>query len=172
MRKTLWIIFILLSSYAHADAWDNLTKEQAENTVQFLKENPYIFDYCDCCNQGGLVRLIKVDDLEIVPCDWDSEYFSVKYSGELIGLFPSNKDGIDINSKEKDSIEEDNNPNGVITMNYTWVYNADNANCSPLFSVVSYDVYGTENKPCLNNFSLPNPKVVKNKAYKKWYKSI
>lgn len=165
------LLIIIGSNYSWADSWDNLTKEQAEETVRFLEANPFVFDYCDCCDQGGEVLLLRITSLEIVTCDWDNNYFSVAYTAHVIAGFPSGERGIEVNritDLEMDSDEL----SGKVSMNYTWGYNKDNRNVNPILSMVPYDVYGTDYSPCLNAFGLPSPKLVKDKQYKKWFKKL
>ena len=48
------------------------------------KANPFILDYCDCCD-GSETYLLKVLKSEIVTCDWDDNYKSVKVTATKIG---------------------------------------------------------------------------------------
>ncbi|MCB9194753.1 MAG: hypothetical protein H6598_00830 [Flavobacteriales bacterium] len=164
-------LLLICNLSTYADSWDNLTKEQAENTVAFLEKNPFIFDYCDCCDQNGVVSLLRITSMEIVTCDWDNNYFSIKYQAELVSNFVSDANGVDI-SKKVTLTDEETATSGVISMNYNWGFNKDNMNINPLVSMINYDVYGTDYKPCLNAFSLPSPKLVGNKHYKKWFKKL
>ena len=87
--KTLFALAVLFNTFfSFADAWDNLTFEEAEAVVAELKKNPYIFDYCDCCDHTGEyateVHFMKVTGTEIVTCDWDASYYSVQYTADLI----------------------------------------------------------------------------------------
>ena len=80
--RLLFILFtVLLSWNSYADAWDNLTKEEAENVIEYLKVNPYISDYCDCCDHEGeyatTIEFLKVIDARIVTCEWDNEFYTV-----------------------------------------------------------------------------------------------
>lgn len=173
--KKLFLLFILLltSKLTFADAWDNLTMDQAKAVVAHLEENPYIFDYCDCCDIKGefasKAYFLKVMDAEIVPCSWDNTFYSVKINAEMIGELKRTKSGLKLNKLYKTSAEAIN----IIYMNYTWAYNSETKMASPLFDIVQYDTYGSENKPCKATFAYPQENVVmkvfKDEIYLNWY---
>lgn len=174
MKKLILFLFVVLTSkLSLADAWDNLTMEQAKAVVAHLEENPYIFDYCDCCDIKGefatKAYFLKVIDTEIIPCDWDSNYYSVKVNTEMIGELKRTKTGLKTNKIMK----ADGGGSKIIYMNYTWAYNPKTKMASPLFDIIQYDTYGSENKPCMSTFAYPQEKVVmkvfKDEIYLNWY---
>lgn len=176
MKKIFFFFsFLLLSNVVLADAWDNLTMEQAKAVVSELESNPYIFDYCDCCDRKGeyasQAYFLKVIHAEIVTCSWDKTFYSVQITADVIGKLKRTKTGLKLNKLYKASSA----PSKVIYMNYTWAFNRSTKMASPFFNVVSYDVYGTENKPCSAAFSFPKPEVVskvyKDEIYSFWYKN-
>lgn len=84
----LFCSILLLSFSSKADAWDNLTLEEAQAVVAELEKNPFIFDYCDCCDDIGPnihgALLLKVTKTDIVTCEWNTEFYSVKYQATAI----------------------------------------------------------------------------------------
>lgn len=100
MRKILFGLFIFQSIYCSADAWDNLSYEEAELVVAYLEEHPYILDYCDCCSHDGKyaaeVFLLKVTKASIVNCNWSEGEYSVEVEYKTIAQIPYLEDGIDI----------------------------------------------------------------------------
>lgn len=174
--KYIYLLFaFFISHLTFADAWDNLTYEEAEAVVAELERNPYIFDYCDCCNNTGeyatTVHFLKVVSTEIVPCEWDKDYYSVRVKSiVLAGVFYAN-DGPDVNQLTTPTEPE---MYELIYMNYTWTIHPERKVATPFFNAVPYDYYGNDNQPCKKEFAYPTPtqlKVVsKDKGYKKWYK--
>jgi hypothetical protein len=173
--KTLFIIFLsFISSFSYADAWDNLTYEEAEKVVAELKKNPFIFDYCDCCDFSGEyateVFFLKVTKTEIVTCDWEPNFYSVKYHADVIAKVLFEEIGANIFNL---SAPVSATTSGTFYMNYTWGFNEENSNAAPFFSIIPYTYYG-EAKPCLGPIAYPAPvavsKIGKVKGYKKWYK--
>lgn len=174
MKKLIFFFcLLLLSKFTFADAWDNLTLEQAQAVVAELETNPYIFDYCDCCDRKGEYAsnayFLKVVLAEIVPCEWDKTYYSVKITADVIGRLKRTKSGLKLNKLLK-AVDD---PSKMVFMNYTWGYNKTTKMASPFFDIVAYDVYGTENTSCNPTFAFPKPEVVskvyKDEIYGFWY---
>ncbi|MDP5010624.1 MAG: hypothetical protein NWQ47_05265 [Crocinitomicaceae bacterium] len=44
MKTILFFFTFFFSQFSYADAWDNLTLEEAQNVIAQLNENPFIFD--------------------------------------------------------------------------------------------------------------------------------
>lgn len=174
--KNLFIalLFLAITNVSLADSWDNLTKEQAEAVVRELEANPYIFDYCDCCDHEGAyaaqVRLLKVTSTEIKPCAWEPESFSVTVDVVVLAHLPYNATGPDVIKMTSKKKELDVY---TISMNYTWSYNEGEKSAAPLYTTVPYDKYG-EKKACKSFFKYPTPEqgkgIIKDGKYKKWYK--
>lgn len=173
--RLLFILFtVLLSWNSYADAWDNLTKEEAENVIEYLKVNPYIFDYCDCCDHEGeyatTIEFLKVIDARIVTCEWDNEFYTVKATVEVIAHVPYTENGPDIKRierlREKDS-------EVTIYMNYTWGLDLKTKKAAPFFDLVTYH-YEHNRGACKEPFEFPHPRALKktwnDKEYKKWYR--
>lgn len=168
------LLTFLLSFTSFADAWDNLTRQEAEEVVAYLEAHPFIFEYCDCCDYDGeyatMIHMVKVVSTEIIPCSWNDGQFSVKYTSEPIIQIDYTKEGPNL-SELNVAVEAD--ANAVIYMNYTWGINIETGLAEPIFNSVQYDYYG-EASPCKTPFSYPTPrmlkKVAKVKGYKKWYK--
>lgn len=173
--KLFVIIFLLfISQPSFADAWDNLSLQEAEAVVKELEQNPYIFDYCDCCDNKGeyasSIQFLKVVSSEIVPCSWDENFYSVKIETiVLCNVFYAN-DGADVTKLLKPEAQENAT---FIYMNYTWTFDYENKLAVPFFKVVPYATYDEDPKACKSTFAYPTPqqlsKVSKDKGYKKWY---
>ena len=182
MKTLLIVITLAISTSSFADAWDNMTEEEAIATINYLQIHPYIFDYCDCCRNHDdeddvfVVRLIRVAKMRVIPCSWDKGKFSVEYDFFPVAtLTYTEEEGRLLRASQtimRLSNEEDQN---VMYMNYTWAYNEDSKLAQPLFNSVTYG-YATENdaESCNPAFRYPKPehltKIGKFKGYRQWYK--
>ena len=104
-RKLFVLLFFCFAFLAvMADPIEDMTMEEAKSLVKYLKDNPYLVDYCDCCdkNPGGervFASLIRVDATEIIPCTYDASRYSVKLTATVIA-------GGNVNTKGKmESVE-------------------------------------------------------------------
>lgn len=173
MRAFVLFFALCISQFSFADAWDNLTMDEAKAVVAELKENPYIFDYCDCCDHSGeyasTVHLLKVTDTEIVTCSWSEEHYSVKITYDVIAKLKYTGKGPNTKKLKKYNGDEIGD---LIYMNYTWIFNQETMKASPFFNSVSYSTYG-ESAPCKKEFTYPTPKAVgkvsDDKGYSEWY---
>ena len=177
MKKILFLFMLLSPLYASADAWDNLTYEQAESVQKFLNNTPFILDYCDCCDFEGeyaaKVYLMKVISTEIIACEWDNAFYSVKAKVEIIAELTYTENGPDVSKPLKVSREDEL----IITMNYTWSYSKEQAKVIPFFNIVPYDIYGENEQTsgsCRNYTDFPNPfktnDVISDNEFRDWYK--
>ncbi len=175
MKNALFALCLLISSFSFADAWDNLTKKQADAVIAELKENPYIFDYCDCCGSSEdktfpTAHLMKVTSAEIITCTWNSDYYSILVTVDYIcEVVQSRNEG----TAPKVKASETNGDYNDFSMNYTWGFNTVSNMATPFFDIVYYDLYD-EKRICGQVFMYPNPKdvkkVSKDKGYAKWFK--
>ncbi|MDN3666636.1 hypothetical protein ACFFU1_09665 [Algibacter miyuki] len=172
MKNALLTFLLLCPIFLWADAWDNLTLQQAEQVCEFLNTDPYILDYCDCCDYEGeyatKVYLMKVKSTKIITCDWNPEYYSVIADMHVLAEIPYIKEGPDINSAFRYKSKEEL----LITMNYTWIYNKHEVKAAPIYTIIPYDIYGENNANsgyCKAFINFPSPKSIKNRKYKKWY---
>jgi hypothetical protein len=173
MKTIIFFFSFLIGHFAFADAWDNLTLEEAQNVVLQLEENPYIFDYCDCCDYSGeyasQVFLLKVTNVEIIQCEWNAEFYSVKF--ESIALAELKYTAKGLNTKK---LKKVNSPEtaSIIYMNYTWGIGLEDKKAHPFFDIVNYSSYG-DTEPCKKEFTFPTPKAVKkvsdDEGYRTWY---
>ncbi len=172
----LALLLCLLIPNTKADAWDDLTKEEAQKLLGYLERNPFVFDYCDCCTYGegeAGPRLIKLTKIEIVDCDWKEGYYSIKYEAQVLANIGTVNNRLDLTSMEnfgEGSIE------GTIYLNYTWGFNWDSKVASPLFDIIDYASYPGNRDACAVAHAYPSPAAlksigVKDNEYKKWYKA-
>ena len=175
MRSLLFALTLLIAPLSFADAWDNLTMEEAKAVVAELKVSPYIFDYCDCCDHSGeyasSVHLIKVTGFNIIPSSWSEGQYAVQISYEVIAKLNYTAKGPNIKKLKKYTGAEIGD---LIYMNYTWVLNRDNKKASPFFNSVDYSTYG-DGSPCKKEFTYPTPKAVAKVSddieYAAWYEA-
>lgn len=175
MKAIIFLFAILIPVLSKADAWDNLTMEEAQQVVSHLEDHPFIFDYCDCCDNEGTyatkIHMYKVTSTEIVTCDWDPEKYSVKIEFDIIAEINYLESGPDLSRINEAKADMYNN---TIFMNYTWGFNTETRMARPLFASISYDTYGDSSEGCKPPFSYPSPSMLKfvgiPSGYKKWYK--
>lgn len=179
MKYFALLILLFVSTLSFADAWDNLTHEEATKVVNYLNQNPYVFDFCDCCQSDDdeddiyTVQLIKVTNVRIVPCNWDKDFYSVEYDFQAIAEIIYKEDGSGKEIIPPYVEQQEEAP--LIYMNYTWGFNSSSKLAKPLFESIDYHYvaeYG--GRSCKEAFSYPTPKelnqVGKFKAYKQWWK--
>lgn len=152
MRIFLIFCLLFLSFNAFADPWDDVTKEEAENVVAFLKQNPFILDYCDCCDIES-VALLKVISVKIEKSDWKDGKYSVKTRVRKVADIPNTKNG---GLQLPEATPAYGKDDFQITMNYTWVFNLETKKAAPLFDLVEYSGYSNR-KPCASYTNYPNP---------------
>lgn len=150
MKHVTLLLLLFVATICKADAWDNLTKEQAEEVVKFLEKNPFIFDFCDCCGKSEEVYLIKVESAEIVPCSWDKEQFSVLTKGRRIAKMQWAHVGID--DFHADPIDE--KVEYTIYMNYTFAYDKHMKWAVPLHKLLDYRLHSPI---CIGATHYPDP---------------
>lgn len=175
MRILALLIVLLISTFSFADSWDNMTKKEAEAAVAELKLNPYIFDYCDCCDYEGeyaaRVFLVKVTSAEITPCEWDERYYSVHLTTTVIAELENTEDGPETLTLLKTDGEQ---AEQLLAMNYSWGINTETKLATPFFNKVAYTMYSDDRSACKKEFDYPTPKAVKkvskDKEYAAWYK--
>ncbi|MBL6446141.1 hypothetical protein JMN32_07470 [Fulvivirga sp. 29W222] len=174
MKNILLLLLVICPMLSWADPWDNMTLEQAEQVQKYLRSNPYLLDYCDCCDSEGefatQVYLMQVISMEIVTCEWNPQYFSIRATVKRLAEVPYRVTGPDVSTPSVYISEDDI----TITMNYAWGYNAKVGKAAPLYTIIPYDIYGKQDLSqgyCREFISFPNPVPVKNAEYANWYKS-
>lgn len=189
MKNLLCALLFALPFTTLADAWDNLTMDEATKVVSYLEKNPFIYDYCDCCgsDESFGATLLKVISTEIVTCDWDKNFYSVKVEvkplAEMVNegsVLNVNEPSVTIDLSEEGGGGQSPYADGyTIYMNYTWGYNSELKKAGPIYLSVPYDYYGENQNgkgQCNPLIEFPNPKlksvkaVFKDRSYKKWYK--
>lgn len=168
------LILFILPTLVWADPWDNLTLEEAQEVQEYLSANPFILDYCDCCDHEGeyaaAVYLMRVTETEIVTCDWNDEYYSIKASVEVLARVPYNDNGLDLAAPKMANFQE----SLIITMNYTWGYSAMHQKSTPLYAIIPYDGKNPDHiteGSCRPFTAFPVGKAINDSDYKKWYRS-
>lgn len=155
-----------LGTISKADAWDNMTKAQAEHVKKFLEKNPFIFDYCDCCGEGVEVYLLKVTSAKVVKCSWDKKQFSVLTKAKRIAQMQHASVGID--DYHTDPVDSD--VEYTVFMNYTFAYDKHMKWAVPLFKLFKYH---NDGPICIGATNYPNPHdsgvKIDDPEYIKWF---
>jgi hypothetical protein len=173
---TFVLAFFTFIGFVSADPWEAMTESEAKELMAFLKKNPYVFEYCDCCdevareydNRKVFGHLIKIEKMEIVPCAWDQSRFSVNIVQFKI-LVSGNVEGGKFVVAQPDEEDIDNyRKPWPVTLNYSWTIKSGKA--SRLYKNINYK--GEEVK-CAGISEFPNPDRVPaklKKAYQKFLK--
>ncbi len=169
MKILFFTLFLFVSLAVFADPWDNLTKQEAKKVVQFLKQNPYVLDYCDCCDIES-VALVKVTSVKIIDCEWKKGQYSIEVETRKVVDIPNTDTGPQL----PDAAPAYGNHKFLVTMNYTWGFNATTKKAAPLFDMIEYKTYGDDRKPCKSYTEYPNPYEAEcdifDREYREWYK--
>lgn len=173
MKKLLVAVLCLLPAMMWADPWDDLTLEEAKAVVAFLADEPYVLDYCDCCDAEGeyasKIYLMRVVSTEIVACEWNDEKYSVKAQVKVLAEIAYTNDGPDVTNTV---IMDDMSDVLTVTMNYTWVYHDASGLFAPFFAAVDYGSYGEQPESkgvCRSYVNLPPPHVTHDESYASWW---
>lgn len=174
MKYFYLLITFFIAQFSFADAWPEMSKAEAEAVVAELKKNPYVFDYCDCCDFEGdyatSIYLMKVTKTEIISCEMDENCYYVHIESEPLAKVFYGENGPDVNQL---SVDEIMGTDSRILMNYTWTLNPKIKKATPFFNVIPYNYYDFEKTSCKEEFAYPTPAQLKtissDKGYKKWY---
>lgn len=166
MRSIFVILLLSAATISKADAWDNLTHSQAKSVAHFLKKNPFIIDWCDCCGNEDPAYLIRVDSTAIVPCSWDKKQYSVVSYGERICRFHYANVGLD----DYHTVEKKEQVEYTIYMNYTFAFDQHMKWAVPFYKLLDYHLDGPV---CFGATNYPNPQdsgvKISDKDYLRWY---
>lgn len=169
--------FFIALPFVKADPWTGMTEAEAKETMAYLQKNPFLFDYCDCCdevarefdNRKLMGHLVKVVKMEIVECEWDETLFSVNIiKTEVIasGYVENGVFGMKAASSEELASYTDSWP---VAINYSFTLTDGKA--VRLFKKTSYEA---DDVGCGAVKGFPDPKSLKKnkltKAYAKYYK--
>ena len=166
MRLLLTGLLLLTFTFAKADAWDNMTHDQALKVKHFLQKNPFVFDFCDCCGNSAEVYLLKVESIEIVPCSWDEKQYSILTKSRRIAQMQWAHVGLD----DYHTNEIDEEVEYTVYMNYTFVFDQHLKWAVPFFKLIDYSHDGPI---CIGATSYPNPVddgvKITDQDYLDWY---
>lgn len=169
MKTFFFTAFICLFSFSflQADPWDDLSLEEAQQLKAYIDNNPYIFDYCDCCSGQKETELLYVLSSEITECSWNDKKYSVTVNAQKIALFPITNEQPQI--KQAKAIS--GNTDYTLFMNYTFGFNPTSKQASPLCDMVDYK---RPSNMCRTPIDFPHKKIAKKaklgKSYIKWWK--
>lgn len=114
MKQIVTFLFSLLlfPSLMIADPIEDMTAEEAAQVMHYLYANPYIVDYCDCCD-NYTPTLIRVYTAVTEPCSYNAERTSIKVQGQKICTFNAG-------GKVQKIFTNTEQFNEIISLNYTW----------------------------------------------------
>ena len=179
MKKFCFLLFLTFFvgiGNISADPWDCMNEWQAKELMAFLEKNPYVFDYCDCCDEVAIEadgrrifgHLIKIEKMEIVTCSCDQSQFSVNIVKSSVIVSGYVVDGkFSLAEADADYLAPFNE-SWPITLNYCWTYKAGKT--SRLFKNIRYD---SEEIKCGGLKEFPDPKKLPTKfrkGYQKFYR--
>lgn len=180
MKKTIFIALLAFFSSTtalFADPWDCMSKEQAEELMAHLQKNPFVFDYCDCCdevsreydNKKLMGHLVKIEKMEIKACSWDETQFSVYVvSTTMIASGYVEGGNFKIEQTKNEVAAGYYAEDWSVAINYCFAL--DKGKPTRLYKMIKYE--GDDvNCGGLKNFPDPNkiPKSKIQKAYAKYY---
>jgi hypothetical protein len=173
---TFVLTFFTFIGFVSADPWEAMTESEAKELMAFLKKNPYVFDYCDCCdevarqydNRKAFGHLIKIEKMEIVPCAWDESRFSVNIVQSKILAIGNIEGGKFVVAQPNEEDIDSYRKPWPITLNYSWTIKSGKA--SRLYNNINYK---EEEVKCGGISEFPKPDKVPaklKKAYQKFLK--
>jgi len=178
MKKVICLLalaFFTAIGTISADPWEALTESEAKELKAYLEKNPFVFDYCDCCdevarkydNRKTFGHLIKIEKMEIVVCSWDESRFSVNIVQSSI-LASGNVEGgkFNIAVPKEDDIQR-YREHWPITLNYSWSIKSGKP--SRLYKHINYNA---DDVKCKGISKFPRPNVVPAKFKKDYQKFL
>lgn len=161
------LLTLLLSSSAFADTWDCMTKEEAQAVQTLLEEKmTYMLDYCDCCEADA--SLVRVREVNIVPCEYDDDMYSVKVTGALVAAMPFTgaafEEVIPADEELADYVFEE-----LVSLNYSFGMDANGA-AKTIASLIEAETWNGE--PCQDEIAYPKPSAVEDESYTAWFQKV
>ena len=135
MRLCVFLLAMGSLPLSVADTWDNLPLTSAQQLQQHFTQQPYLLEYCDCCEQ--VPRWIEVKASFITDSDWNEQY-SLQLEGETLMQLSLNQQTDDETINGQWLQQEHNS---TLSMNYNWAYDADSGKIKPLYSLFEYNEY-------------------------------
>lgn len=177
MRTLCFSILVTFPILLFADPWDCFSEDEAVTIQNYLYKNPFLVDYCDCCDHKGpdatKVYLMKVLHTEKIICEYDTNRFSVMVGVKIIAEIPNSKSGLLVN-KPIPWLSKDNL---IVSLNYTWGYCPERKLLAPLQNILDIPGapgIGSDKGDCKAHEEFPNPfktkDVIMDKAYREWYR--
>ena len=171
LKLSLLFLALSLPFLASADPWDCMSKTEAEALKTYLEKNPFMLDYCDCCddvareydNKKVKGYLVEIKSLEIVPCSWDAERYSVQVTEHKVWSSGYVERGT-FEPDAKVDLADFPGADGPwpVAANYAYTLQKGKA-------VTLYKVNGMtdEKTDCRAPYSFPAPKAIKMGCWKK-----
>lgn len=166
MKKIFFLNLCLLFSFnLMADSWEDMTKSQSKMVFTYLDKNPYVLDYCDCCET--IPYLVKVVDKKLEPSRWEDSLVTIKLTVNTIAKLEVKKTGNVVSFLVHQP--EENLESFTLSMNYTFGYDLVKHQATPFFNIVSsYKAKYSCSDDLVTRY--PDYKLVRDKRYKKWLK--
>jgi hypothetical protein len=159
MKKIITLILLFFTITLKADPIDAVEKWKAEKIASYLKDEKFIFEYCDCC--GDKLKVVSVESVSIEPAD--AKLYSVRVRGRVVYEFDTDVVGNLKNVQPKSELF-----NSIISINYTFIQ--QNAKAFTIDNVLNLGEW--VNESCQYFVDLPSPENLastSNTKYFDWY---
>ncbi len=166
MKKFLVLLAVLIiSQNIKSRPINEFEKWQAEKIVSYLKNEEFIFLYCDCCDDNNNnVTLIDIKNVDFEPSS--SKYYKVRLRGKTVATFSTDKLGR--LSKEQNANKMFND---IISIDFSFI--PKNNKLLPLFEILEiYNVREEIWASCQEFVEIPKPTLKifsNNKKYLDYY---
>jgi len=143
----------------------------------YKKKNPFVFDYCDCCdevsreyeNKKLMGHLVKIETMEIKACSWDENQFSVSVTSTTMiasGYIEAGNFKVEQTTTEDAGHYAEGWP---VAINYCFAL--DKGKPTRLFKMIKYQADDVNHCGAFKQFPDPNkiPTSKTQKAYAKYY---
>ena len=175
MKKLLLFLSFLLFTHINsvkADDWNCMSKDQAESLVEYLSENPFVINFGDCCyditgedEEKPMGHLIKIENMDIVPCSYDDTQFSVRITRSTI-LMSTYIIGSSFSTANTMAADKEKYANPwTISLNYCFTL-YDFKIPFRLYEIIEYEA---EKINCSGLIDFPPPNILPEYPYKKDY---
>lgn len=177
MKNLLCLVLILCSIQLSADPWNAMTEKNANAAMEYLKQNPYIIDFCDCCDADGEyaaeVYLVKVLRTYLTKSKWSKGKYKVMMEVRRIAKIPYYEAN---GSEPENAVKAEEKVETIdLTMNYTRGFSRTSKMADHFHKLVEYEHFNdNELRNCREAIAYPNPFEAGCKFYDRdymeWYR--
>ncbi|MCB0705381.1 MAG: hypothetical protein KDC34_08735 [Saprospiraceae bacterium] len=164
-RFFFFLLLFSLTSTLVADPLEDMTFEEAQQVVNHILLDPYILDYCDCCDDAA-GYLIEIKELSIEPAEFGHRPYRVRAKGVyLYQLSANGDDTFQLLETEQRGYDD------IIWTNYTFTFDPSDRKAHPVGEVLGFRREGN----CNPDAQFPGPDQISldkiNRDYQQWYKT-